>query len=288
MKRISLLILSTFLCACIGNAQETPDYFSIGKYDIIDSAYMKITYLLDSKKDTTEAMHNKTESSDTQVLLIGKKGSKYYSQDVIDYNLQTYAEYIKKGRPYPRNKPGAYGFEIYKSNGEDKIKATDLGSRLGGNFVYDDNLSDLQWTIINNSDSVILNYQCQKATCVFRGRNYTAWFTPLIPVSNGPWKFGKLPGLILKIADNREHFIFECIGIQQLRLPEPIKYYKLDYTRTDRLGLLKLYKRYYDDSAAYDLAVHGTRSLELNSQTGKWEEVQHSRIKFPYNPIELE
>ncbi|MDR2651853.1 MAG: hypothetical protein LBC68_06010 [Prevotellaceae bacterium] len=33
-----------------------------------------------------------------------------------------------------------------------------------------------------------------------------------IPIDNGPWKFGGLPGM--KVYDNDKKFVFECIGIQ--------------------------------------------------------------------------
>lgn len=50
----------------------------------------------------------------------------------------------------------------------------------------------------------ISGFQTQKATITFRGRNYTAWFTPEIPVKFGPWKFQGLPGLILEVYDDSE------------------------------------------------------------------------------------
>jgi GLPGLI family protein len=55
------------------------------------------------------------------------------------------------------------------------------------------------------SDEVkkIQGYTCYKATCHHRGRHYTAWFTPEIPIPEGPYKFKGLPGLILEIEDNR-------------------------------------------------------------------------------------
>jgi GLPGLI family protein len=46
------------------------------------------------------------------------------------------------------------------------------------------------------------NFNCQKATITFRGRNYTAWFTNEIPVRYGPWKFQGLSGLILEVYDD--------------------------------------------------------------------------------------
>jgi len=58
---------------------------------------------------------------------------------------------------------------------------------------------NISWRIEKESKKV-LNYNCQKATCDFRGRSYVAYFTKEIPVKNGPFKFDGLPGLILEVA----------------------------------------------------------------------------------------
>ena len=64
-----------------------PKSVSMDKYQVLDSAYMKITYSLTFVKDTLKAQQ---KSNDVQTLLIGKKVSKYYSQTYSDYN-----EYVK-------------------------------------------------------------------------------------------------------------------------------------------------------------------------------------------------
>lgn len=73
-----------------------------------------------------------------------------------------------------------------------------------------------QWKIIESTDT-ILGYPCQKATNSYGGRNYTAWFTLDIPMSDGPWKLYGLPGLILKAEDSSHIFRFEAIGIEQYK-----------------------------------------------------------------------
>ena len=62
-------------------------------------------------------------------------------------------------------------------------------------------------------DTLIADYACQKARCDFRGRQWTVWYTLDIPYSNGPWKLGGLPGLILKADDAAGDFSFTCIRI---------------------------------------------------------------------------
>jgi len=83
--------------------------------------------------------------------------------------------------------------------------------------LVDDSLQPIQWTI--HSDRRLFNtLNTQKATARVRGRDYTAWFCPDIPVSTGPWKLFGLPGLILEAYDDKGHvrFLFESLTIPDL------------------------------------------------------------------------
>ncbi|MGI4874874.1 MAG: GLPGLI family protein [Janthinobacterium lividum] len=64
-------------------------------------------------------------------------------------------------------------------------------------FSVKDSLHNMKWQLTGKSQT-ILGYSCLSATTTFRGRTYTAYYTPKLPVSNGPWKLGGLPGLILE------------------------------------------------------------------------------------------
>lgn len=66
---------------------------------------------------------------------------------------------------------------------------------------------------IHQEKSRLFNYTVQKAETDFGGRKWIAWFTNEVPVNDGPYKFFGLPGLILKISDSEENFIFEIKGI---------------------------------------------------------------------------
>jgi GLPGLI family protein len=256
---------------------------NLDKYNVVDSAYLKCSYQLTYLKDTLKL---EEKSTDKQILLIGKTVSKYYSQYILEYN-----QFRKKHRETHENSPsiktkGAWSYELFKNYPQGKETITDIASMLQSNYFYEEQLPTFNWEIANEKQ-LVLSYNCQKATMTFRGRDYIAWFTTDIPIPNGPWKFGGLPGLILKIADTKDNFIFECNGLEQLKKNEPIKFYKVEYNKTTRKDLYKLYRRFHEDMAAYLNAI-GSAMHEIDAKTGISKQVEHASFKIPYNPIELE
>jgi GLPGLI family protein len=78
----------------------------------------------------------------------------------------------------------------------------------GTTKYFRDTLHPIQWQLIDES-KLIDSLECFKATAFFKGRDYTAWYCPAIPIANGPWKLGGLPGLIVEAYENNKdlHFI---------------------------------------------------------------------------------
>ena len=73
---------------------------------------------------------------------------------------------------------------------------------------------NLNWKITNDQEN-IHGYKAQKATTFFAGRYWTAWYTNEIPISDGPYKFRGLPGLILRISDKTQTQSFEILSVQK-------------------------------------------------------------------------
>jgi len=58
----------------------------------------------------------------------------------------------------------------------------------------------------------IAGHECQQAYAAFGGRMWEAWFARDVPVSDGPYKFYGLPGLILQVRDTHDHYVFRCFA----------------------------------------------------------------------------
>lgn len=68
----------------------------------------------------------------------------------------------------------------------------------------------LQWKTIPGVDT-IAGLPCYKATTQHGGRQYTAWYTTQIPISDGPYIFHGLPGLITKVTDAEALYLIELL-----------------------------------------------------------------------------
>ena len=79
------------------------------------------------------------------------------------------------------------------------------------NFEIQDNIELKKWEI-STEKKYILGYECQKATCQFRGRIFIVFFTKEVSVSNGPWKLDGLPGLILEAYSDDAIASFKIIA----------------------------------------------------------------------------
>lgn len=89
---------------------------------------------------------------------------------------------------------------------------------------------EIKWAILPETKTYDSDteeeYQLQKATTNFGGREWTAWFASEIAVQDGPYKFYGLPGLIFELYDTERDYVFSLIKIG----------------RTDRLFSSNLFK----------------------------------------------
>jgi GLPGLI family protein len=77
----------------------------------------------------------------------------------------------------------------------------------------------INWKL-SEEEKKIQGFLCKKATCSYRGRSYTAWYSPEIPIPEGPYKFKGLPGLILEIEDDREEL---RIWAEKIKYPASVE-----------------------------------------------------------------
>lgn len=162
---------------------------------VIDSVQLRVNYITDFAIDTAADLRIR----ETSTLEIGKRLSKFYHHQyfLTDSLLKHRSDANKAtGLLYENvSYPLSILEAIYMNYPEGKLTCT--GKVLTQDFMYKEDMPEMEWNLTDSTKS-ILGMTCYMATCSFRGRDYTVWFTPDIPVMAGPWKFSGLPGLILE------------------------------------------------------------------------------------------
>lgn len=115
-------------------------------------------------------------------------------------------------------------------------------------FRYDEEMPVMDWEL-TDSTKTILGYECAGAETDFRGRHWRVFYTPDIPLMEGPWKLHGLPGLIMEAKADGEEYTFGCIGIRTAS-PREITLYDVPYNNTDR-------RKYYDTRHRFDINPYG-------------------------------
>ncbi len=141
--------------------------------------------------------------------------------------------------------------------------------------------ASFDWKYVEG-DTTILTYSCQKAICSYGGRDYIAWFTPDIPISDGPYKFSGLPGLIVRLSDiNKEH-IFQLYKVKESNNNSEMFFIrKDDLSETTPQGYCKALKRYQHDKY---MKWGGNPNLRHDSPDGEAKMLRN--IRATNNSIE--
>lgn len=186
---IALYFFSLF--AFNAKAQKVSNLSQIVKdtisLQILDNAKYRIFYTLSFSEDTT-VTELKTECQ--TILLVGDKYSSF-----LDYNSlrkdSTYNSLIKSGKEAMsvvgqtmvigrliRFKPII--IKNYPTKSDFTFQEM-ITSRE--NYRYTDNDIKIKWQL-SSEEKQIGKYKCKKATCTYRGRNYIAWYSPDIVLSD--------------------------------------------------------------------------------------------------------
>ncbi len=101
------------------------------------------------------------------------------------------------------------------------------------NFYHEEFKTDQNWQILNDT-LTIHGFFCQKATLIYGNRIWAAWFTHEIPISDGPYRFAGLPGLIIRVEDHSNSWRFDLESLVKfshkivVNFDQSIQYKKID------------------------------------------------------------
>ena len=176
----------------------------------------------------------------------------------FDKTTSSYKEELKLNAPKPNfngihvrvTNSGGFGngSVLYKNLKQKRYThKTDVQGKV---FLIKDTIRALNWQLVSETKN-IGKYTCNKAifkkqierikTIIVNGetkktkqkeiKTITAWYTPEIPISNGPANYDGLPGLILEVNDGEKVIVCSEIQInpkKTIKITEPKKGKEVD------------------------------------------------------------
>lgn len=108
----------------------------------------------------------------------------------------------------------------------------------------------------------INNINCQKATADFKGRIWEAWFSKDYPVSDGPYKFSGLPGLVVSLKDSENDHVFNLIQIKKI---------KGIFSLLPKSPKLMTFAEYKKAMNGFTFTSEDIESMSVNKQEGRMD-----------------
>ena len=285
-----LLLLTVMLCLIFPSAHSQylvavgggdPE-MSAGKWDTLAPCDIQVKYELKFIPDTMKRDKYKTQ---TMVLRMNTKGVSVY---------QEYGKYRSDSVSAARTRNGKIRLSDtneaikYQTKARDNITIAKSWPEndqllvreligLDGTFTYTEKKPDFGWNVDFSQTKEVAGYTCHSAKGSYAGRDYQAWFTTEIPISDGPWFFCGLPGLILEVSSLDEEFVYTCMSIQKGTGPVTLRSLD-DAFKTDREKFLKVKRKNKEASSAERMKAFGDKIQSSNIST--------NNRKRAYNPQE--
>ncbi len=269
MRNFIIIIISL---SC--SFQAFPQLFETSIKEL-EKAELTVTYSLDFQRDS---LNPERIGHDDMVLFIGKDISEFlsyysYFNDIEMQKIYTqsqFQEWLNK-----RPTVAKFQYKIYKNYPTGKITCTD--HVIPDSYKYEEDFKLFNWQLSADT-ATIRGYHVQKATTSFGGRDWIAWFAPELPYNDGPYKFNGLPGLIVKVYDTRNHYVFEMTSIEKAQEGTLITMREKQYIETTKLNFFKAEDAFRDD------IVNRAREAGASSDD---QQLAARNMARRNNPIEL-
>lgn len=242
----------------------------------------RLTFRLDTVAKYPQTEYFRLITAGTKSVFQSRKqlliDSVYASYDNLPFSQATVGHMGEAIKSTPK---AVFSYAIYKDMTIPKITFVDRIEPLS-KYGYEEPANLFTWHITSKT-SIVNGYTCQQATTVFRGREFIAWFTKQIPVSDGPYEFSGLPGLIVKIGDSKNAYSFELcnlakspVSVANMSLPKGV----IPTTREKfRKGVADYNASIIDRASQFGVSFSNLESVKQN-----WKE----KLSRRNNPLELQ
>jgi len=269
-------ILSTLLIFCFAistNAQRF-DY----PIEVFDTVNYVVKYNLQYQEDS---LYDDYKRNEEMILFIGEHTNKFVSKNFYQFdtclrqinNIQGFQDFINSPDFVITN----FVYQIFKNHHNSEITLYEI--IMPNNYTYNEPMGQFNWELHDDTDS-INGFFVRKATCKYSGRNWIAWYAPEIPVSDGPYTFNGLPGLILNLYDTDNHYVFSFLSIEVPFKEMYVDMQQKGYTEVDKMDFLKAKDRKWD-SFVMEAKQQGSIDKKTSSKVKQVAKTKN-------NPLELD
>ncbi len=209
-----------------------------------------IPFILLANKEQAKFYNTKTEYKDS---LESTPQGRAISHQLFNEAVKRYSE--TKDESAMKNVVYQTFLYIFRSVIDNQMTVYDRAGSLEYGY-YTEPLGEIQWEISDSTKNV-LGYDCVMATANYHGRDWTAWFTPDIPLQEGSWKLTGLPGLILEASESTGQHSFVATGLETSNQEIVPVYPYRQYDKMTRIEMLRQLRNYRDHGRAIDTAATG-------------------------------
>lgn len=217
MKKL-LFTASSLLLTALAIAQNVEPVLAKAKYNFIHV------------RDTNKRNDPYTEA---MILMLGKSSSWYTSE----IRLNQTVGFMSHVNEQIKNNGGTLNgatISAQKSTNTSMVdfycfrasNTLNVGEKMINFFYTEEAIPPINWEITKDTAS-FSGLQCQKATALFKGRKWIAWFAPSIPFPSGPWKLNGLPGLIVEAYDSKKDVQFLFGGFETTESKPKVQAHKI-------------------------------------------------------------
>lgn len=280
----------SILCLClVSMAAQAQVNFTIStgrtfRQDSIDQKVLTVQYDMEALTDLSKPDQPIKE---TMRLDIGRKSSRFYSytaavrDSVLKADMDNGAS-TETISQHAKQYKSVWSEQTFKGYPEGHVTTLDEIAGDISRLRCEEEEEKPEWKLTADT-LTLLGYRCTRATTQFKGRQWTAWFTPDIPVSEGPWKLCGLPGMILKAEDAEGHYRFEANGIEQCHDEAPILFAGKDYERVSRKQYARVHERFATDPVGFITGSMPNVTITIKNEHGQ---PAKNPKDMPHNPIE--
>lgn len=291
MKKLnkSFLVLGLLLVSMVANAQirvtyalNTPTFTlaheSTDKYEVLDSAYLTITYRVKYRQ------HEKDDSlsaEDLMDLQIGSKYNAFFSKNLRQLDIEN-TKSLKTAMRFTPAPVEYIGFDILTNHSTNAWSVTNRIPYTSQVIEYEEKIPSITWKAIKKDTATVMGYHCQVAQCMYGGRTWKVYYAPQIPLPYGPWKLNGTKALVLKAVDTEHNFVFEAVGLTQN--VQPIIRY--DWNRKImKKDEWKTYEQNMYKNAGAFVRNTGARIVVMDNSERGFHRLNEDWSQF-YNPLE--